>query len=102
MEQTSQVLSGQCGREESFANFNDLENSVPLEESNDELLDQAWDDHTEASSDAKKVKEAKQLEMEYHDKMHLFDKVPIVQCWERTGKAHLKTRWVARGIEADG
>ena len=102
MEQTSQVLSGQCGREESFANFNDLENIVPLEESNDELLDQAWDDHTEASSDAKKVKEAKQLEMEYHDKMHVFDKVPIVQCWERTGKAHLETRWVARGIEADG
>ena len=38
--------------------FNDLENRVPLEESNDELLDQAWDDHTGASSDAKKVKEA--------------------------------------------
>ena len=28
------------------ANFNDLENSVPPEESNDDLLDQAWDDHT--------------------------------------------------------
>ena len=29
------------------ANFNDLENSVPPEESDDDLLDQAWDDHTE-------------------------------------------------------
>ena len=38
------------------ANFDDLENSVLLEESNDELLDQAWDDHTGESSDAKKVK----------------------------------------------
>ena len=76
------------------ANFDDLENSVPLEESNDELLDQAWDDHTGESLDAKKVKEARQLEMEYYDKMHVFDKVPIVQCWERTGKAHLKARWV--------
>ena len=28
------------------ADFNDLENSVPPEESNDELVDQAWDDHT--------------------------------------------------------
>ena len=28
------------------ANFNDLENSVPPEESNDDLLDQARDDHT--------------------------------------------------------
>ena len=76
------------------ANFDDLENSVPPEESNDELLDQAWDDHTGESVDAKKVKEARQLEMEYYDKMHVFDKVPIAQCWERTGKAPLKARWV--------
>ena len=59
------------------ANFDDLENSVPLEESNDELLDQAWDDHTGESLDARKVKEARQLEMEYYDKMHVFDKVPL-------------------------
>ena len=71
------------------ANFNDLG-----EESNDELLDQAWDDHIGESLDAKKVKEARQLEMEYYDKMHVFNKVPIAQCWERTGKAPLKARWV--------
>ena len=76
------------------ANFNDLENSVPRGETNDDLLDQAWDDHTGESLDAKKVKEARQLEMEYYDKMHVFDKVPIAQCWERTGKAHLKARSV--------
>ena len=76
------------------ANFNDLENSVPLAESNDDLLDQAWDDHTGASLDAKKVKEARQLEMEYYHKMHVFDEVLVAQCWERTGKAHLKARWV--------
>ena len=76
------------------ANFNDLENSLPPEESNDELLDQAWDDHTGASLDAKKVSEARQLEMDCYDKIHVFDKVPIAQCSERTGKAHLKARWV--------
>ena len=76
------------------ARFNDLENNVPPEESNDELLDQAWDDHTGESLDAKKVKEARQLEMNFYDKMHVFDKVPIAQCWERTGKALLKARWV--------
>ena len=59
------------------ANFNDLENSVPLEESNDDLLDQAWDDHTGESLHAKKVMEARQLEMEYYNKLHVFDKVPI-------------------------
>ena len=88
------------------ANFDDLENSVPPEESNDELLDQAWDDHTGEFLDAKKVKEARQLEMEYYDKMHVFDKVPIAQCWERTGKAPWKARWVdidkGTDIEADG
>ena len=77
-----------------LVNFNDLENSVPPEESKDDLLDQAWDDHTGESLDAKKVKEARQLEMDYHEKMHVFDKVPIAQCWERTGKAPLKARWV--------
>ena len=74
--------------------FNDLENNVPCEESNDELLDQAWDDHFGASLGAKKVKEARQLEMEYCDKMHVFDQVLCVQCWERTGKEPLKARWV--------
>ena len=39
------------------------------------------DDHTGESLDAKKVKEARQLEMEYYDKMHVFDKGPIAQCW---------------------
>ena len=55
------------------ANFIDLETSVPPEESNEDLLDHAWDDHTGESLDAKKVKEARQLEMEYYDKMHVFD-----------------------------
>ena len=76
------------------ANVNDLENSVPPEESKEDLLDQAWDDHTGESLDAKKVKEARQLEMVYYDKMHVFDKVLVAQCWERTGKAPLKARWV--------
>ena len=76
------------------ANFKDLETRVPPEELHDDLFDQAWDDHTGASLDATKVKEARQLEMEYYDKTHVFDKVPIAQCWERTGKALLKARWV--------
>ena len=88
------------------ANFIDLENSVPPEKSNEDLLDQAWDDHTGESSDAKKVKEARQLEMEYYDKMHVFDKVPIDQCWDRTGKAQRKqnglTSTKARDIDSDG
>ena len=26
--------------------------------------------------------------------MYVFDKVAVAQCWERTGKALLKARWV--------
>ena len=50
--------------------------------------------HAGASLDAKKVKEARQFEMGYYDKVHVFDKVSKAQCWERTGKAPLKARWV--------
>ena len=76
------------------ANLSDLENSVLPEESNDDLLDQTWDDRTGESLDAKKVKEARKLEMECYDKMHVFDQVLVAQCWKRTGKALLKARWV--------
>ena len=72
------------------AHFNDLEKSVPPEESSDELLDQTWDDHTGASLDVKKVKEARQLEMEYKHKMHVFGKVPVAQCWDRQGAPESK------------
>ena len=72
MEQTAQVPSGQRGREESAGDLQRFGNSVPPGESNDELLDRAWEDHTGESLDAKKVKEARQLEMEYYDKMHVF------------------------------
>ena len=70
--QTAQVSFGQCGRQEPSC---ELQRS--RDESNEDWLDQAWDDHTGASLDAK-VMEARQLEM---------DKVPVAQCWERTGKA---------------
>ena len=60
------------------ANFNDLENGVPPEESNDDLLDQARDDHTGESLDAKKVKEARKLEMEYYDKCMCSIKCPAL------------------------
>ena len=40
------------------ANFNDPETSVPPEELNDDLFDQAWDDHNGASLGATKVKES--------------------------------------------
>ena len=63
------MSSGQCGRENSHANFRDLENSVPPEESNEYLFDQAWDDHIAVSVDAKKVKEARQLEMGHYNEM---------------------------------
>ena len=87
MEQTAQVPPAQCvDVKNPQPNFNDPENSVPPKESNDDLLDQAGEDHTGESLDARTVKEAGQFEME-------FDKVPIAQCWERTGKAHLKARW---------
>ena len=76
------------------ANFNALENSVPLEESNDELLDQAWDHPTGESLDAKKVKEAGQLEMEYYDYMHVFEKCLLLSMLGEN--RHQRARWISK------
>ena len=54
------------------ANFNDLENSVPPEESNKDLLDQAWDDHTGEPGSSR---------WSITTKMHMFDKVLSAPCW---------------------
>ena len=78
----------------SHVNFNDLENSVPLEESNDELLDQAWDHPTGESLDAKKVKEAGQVEMEYYDKMHVFENCLLLSMLGEDRQ--LRARWISK------
>ena len=65
-----------------------------VEESNDEVLDMAWDDVSGAELDPNKVKQARAEEVEYVHKMNLYVKVPKKQCYEKTGKGPITVRWI--------
>ena len=47
-----------------------------------------------AELDLKKMKEAREEEMEYVRKMHLYDKVPISECRRATGRMQITVRWI--------
>lgn len=68
----------------------EMERRVPAEEADGV----AWDDISGKELDAAKVREARRLEMEYYKKMEVYEKVPLNECWMKTGKAPLKARWI--------
>ena len=45
-----------------------------------------WDDITGKALDSEGVHKARTLEIEYIRGHNVYEKVPISQCWERTGK----------------
>ena len=67
------------------------------EEDNDYLLEsgcEAWDDVTGLPLDPGGVAKARQEEMQCYRQMNVYDNVPLKQCWDRTGRAPIKVRWV--------
>ena len=54
----------------------------------------AWDDLTGMKLDGNKVKEVRAKEIQYVRTMDLYEKVLIQQCYERTGKGPISTRWI--------
>ena len=65
-----------------------------VEEEDDEQLEIAWDDVFGAELNPKMVKEARKEEIEYVNKMHLYDKVPITECRRVTCKMPIIVRWI--------
>ena len=65
-----------------------------IEEDNEEEMEIAWDDVSGAELDPQKVKRAREEEIEYVKKVDLYEKVPIQQCYARTGKAPITVRWI--------
>ena len=61
------------------------------EEWNDEV---AWDDVSGAALNPHEVRRARAEEIKYVHEMGLYEKVPIDQCYARTGKAPISTRWI--------
>ncbi len=53
-----------------------------------------WDDVSGEPLSTERVIRARLEEIEEFPKREVYDKVPISQCWERTGKAPIGVRWV--------
>ena len=60
----------------------------------EQIMASAWDDTTGEELDHKMVRAARDEEMVEVRKHHLYSKVPLKECWERTGKDPIGVRWV--------
>ena len=55
---------------------------------------QAWDDTTGEELDPELVRQARIEEMEEVRKHEVYEKVPIQECWDSTGKKPVAVRWL--------
>ena len=53
-----------------------------------------WDDISGEELNGAMVREARTEEMMEVDKHKVYVKVPVSECWEKTGKRQIKTRWI--------
>ena len=65
-----------------------------VEEEDNELLEEAWDDVSRAKLNPSEVRKARTEEVEYIHKIDLYTKVPITECYKKTGKAPISVRWI--------
>ena len=59
-----------------------------------EILAQRWDEISGRELDPKMVVGARKEEMQEYYKHKVYSKVPIKQCWDRTGKKPIGVRWI--------
>ena len=55
---------------------------------------QYWDDVSGALLEREGVEKARAEEMMEFRKHNVYTKVPLTECWDKTGKAPIKTRWL--------
>ena len=65
-----------------------------MDEEEDQIWLEAYDDVIGAQVDPKKVQQARQEEVDYVRGMHLCDNVPITECRAKTGKNPIIVFWV--------
>ena len=70
------------------------EQSQTVEGNNGDELELAWDDVSGASLDPSAVRRARAEEVEYVRTMKLYTKVPIDECYTKTGKGSTIVRWI--------
>jgi len=67
-----------------------------VEEGNQDIMEsyETWDDVSGKPLDTSMVKRARKDELEEFQKHGVYHKVPIKECWDKTGKAPLGIRWI--------
>ena len=60
----------------------------------DEMLEKAWDDVKGGELKIGDVRKARKEEVDYMQKRGIWKVVPIAECWQKTGKGPIGTRWV--------
>ena len=60
----------------------------------------AWDDVRGGELKIEDVQKARREEVEYMERRGLWERVPVEECWRRTGKAPIGTRWAPGGPPA--
>ena len=68
--------------------------AVDKDDPDENIWEEFWDDQSGERLDYHGVREARKEAMEEVKKHQVWVKVPTKECWERTGKAPIKTRWV--------
>ena len=64
------------------------------EATEDEAEGRFWDDISGKEMDPEKVRKAREEEMDEYRKHGVYEKVPVAECWQETGKAPIGVRWV--------
>ena len=59
-----------------------------------EWMQQFWDDITGKELDPGLVRQAREEQMVEFNKHKVYTKVPLAECWDRTGKKPIGVRWV--------
>ena len=71
-----------------------ISNEAPMFIGAFEQAPQFWDDLSGEPLDSKEVKEARRKEMEEFSNHGVYEKVPLQECYDNTGKAPIGIRWV--------
>ena len=71
------------------ATFESVEGIITNEESQ-----KIYDELTGKELNPRKVKQARNGEMEFVKKIQVYEERPIRECWDKTGKRQIPTRWV--------
>ena len=68
--------------------------SNPSEALHEEAGTVAYDDVSGEPLDLSRVRAARVEEIAYFKSMNVYEKVPVSEAWERTGKGPIQTRWI--------